>query len=552
MVALFGLLAWPNTAVAQCSLQESSTLLKPDDPGPSLFGRGVSLSRSAIAVGDPSVQGAGRTEGAVFVFELATNDSGARDWQHAATLSPPRGGPDKQIGLYQSMAKSTIVVGSPTDSSVGFGAGAAYLYVRSPMGWSYSETLTARTLEHGALFGSAVSMSSEWILVGAPLDATSGLPAGHVYVFQGDASRREPWLEWGHLAHPAPQTGSRFGGSVAISNRTAVVGAQDQDSTAPDAGAAYVYEAGPDGWLLSSVLLAPDGAFGDRFGTVAVHWDWIAVGAIGDDDQGLNSGSVYLFRRSGPGWTLHSKVLPEMGNPGGLFGAFLSLGRDRLVVGAPNAEEYGPSSGVVHEFSFDSGTDTWLHVGQLVPPGAGPLSSLGPVACEGDRVIVGSPKGLLPGAAHLFESRLGRNWNTYCEPSTSPPLDCYPTIQVAGAATASKSSELELRAVDVPGATLGVFFFTHGGAPDPLGVSSGLCLSAPLAGRSAILAAGGSTDTCDGVLELDWSEILAVHEGTDPLLTVPGTIIHGQFVYFPFGGARGAGFSNAVAFYVCP
>ncbi|MBN2822340.1 MAG: FG-GAP repeat protein, partial [Coriobacteriia bacterium] len=46
--------------------------------------------------------------------------------------------------------------------------------------------------------------------------------------------------------------------------------------------------------------LAPDGATNDYFGySVAISGDTAVIGAYGDDDNGSNSGSAYVFTRSG-------------------------------------------------------------------------------------------------------------------------------------------------------------------------------------------------------------------------------------------------------------
>ena len=46
-----------------------------------------------------------------------------------------------------------------------------------------------------------------------------------------------------------------------------------------------------------SKIIASDGNDDDRFGkAVSISSDWIAIGANRDDDNGINSGSVYIYR----------------------------------------------------------------------------------------------------------------------------------------------------------------------------------------------------------------------------------------------------------------
>ena len=57
-------------------------------------------------------------------------------------------------------------------------------------------------------------------------------------------------------------------------------------------------------------LLADDGALFDYFGkSVAVSGDTALVGAYKDDDNGPDSGSVYVFVQNGNIWTQQHKLL---------------------------------------------------------------------------------------------------------------------------------------------------------------------------------------------------------------------------------------------------
>ncbi len=95
-----------------------------------------------------------------------------------------------------------------------------------------------------------------------------------------------------------------FGVSVAISGTTAIVGALLDDDNGANSGSAYLFETAT-GWQTAK-LLPDDGATGDGFGySVAISGppgNKVAmVGAPGDNDNGFDSGSAYLFDTT-PGW----------------------------------------------------------------------------------------------------------------------------------------------------------------------------------------------------------------------------------------------------------
>jgi hypothetical protein len=73
----------------------------------------------------------------------------------------------------------------------------------------------------------------------------------------------------------------------------------------------------------------------DLFGrAVAVDGEWAAVGAIGDDTAAFNAGAVYMYRRTGDDWALHSRLVPEDSDGGTWLGNSLALAGDTLIAGS--------------------------------------------------------------------------------------------------------------------------------------------------------------------------------------------------------------------------
>lgn len=148
-----------------------------------------------------------------------------------------------------------------------------------------------------------------------------------------------------------------LGMAVALGDNIAAVGAPRRDGT----GAVYVYLRDGSGWHLQQKLTAPGGADGDRFGDqVALTGNTLAVGAPFDDNaQGVDAGSVHLFRRVDGIWRHHQVLVGNEVVPGDRFGSELALVGSHLVVGAPGA------AGTVYIFDVDA--DQWVQVQRLVP-----------------------------------------------------------------------------------------------------------------------------------------------------------------------------------------
>ena len=155
----------------------------------------------------------------------------------------------------------------------------------------------------------------------------------------------------------------QFGGTVAIDGDTVVVGALNWDGARQNAdndGGAFVFTKPSGGWTNTTetaVLTASDNANQDNFGVaVAVDGDTVVVGALLDDDNGNDSGSVYLFTKPSGGWVDASetmKLTAPDGAAGDNFGDSVAAGGGRVIVGAPGDDS---ETGAAYVFSIPTWT----------------------------------------------------------------------------------------------------------------------------------------------------------------------------------------------------
>ena len=114
----------------------------------------------------------------------------------------------------------------------------------------------------------------------------------------------------------------QFGEVVATNGREIIVGAySDDDTGAPDKGSAYVFKHSGISWAQTNKITASDGAAGDQFGgAVAISGTTVIVGAQANDQPGLvDIGSAYLFTCGAcPTITINPATLPQ-GAAGALY-----------------------------------------------------------------------------------------------------------------------------------------------------------------------------------------------------------------------------------------
>ena len=257
------------------------------------FGASVAIAGDTIVVGAPGEDSAATGSGGDQLNNATLNAGAAyvfvrtgTTWTQQAYLKASNPSEADTFGDQVAVDGDTIVVGAWREDSAATGiggdqlnnaaanAGAAYVFVRTGTAWSQQAYLKAANTQQtvsdtppspfgfGDLFGSAVAVSGDRIVVGAvaedgdsagisdPLDADVIAQSGAVYVFNRHGT------VWSHptmvkASNPSPQ--GNFGVAVGLSGELIMAsafcessGATDidgnqRDTSAPGSGAAYVF-----------------------------------------------------------------------------------------------------------------------------------------------------------------------------------------------------------------------------------------------------------------------------------------------------------------------
>ena len=283
----------------------------------------------------------------------------------------------------------------------------ALLSISQPAYAQISEfKLTASDNAAGDEFGRSASISGDYAVVGAFKDDDNGDFSGSAYVFKRTGTS---WAQEAKLLPADGATGDFFGESVSISGDYAVVGARNDDDNGINSGSAYVFKRIGTSWAQEAKLLPADGAERDNFGqSVSISGDYAVVGAFKDDDNGSSSGSAYVFKRIGTSWVQEAKLLPADGATGDFFGESVSISGDYAVVGAKGDDGTGSA------YVFKRSGTSWAQEAKLLASdgAAGDFFGL-PVSISGDYAVVGAHdddnNGDHSGSAYLFK-RTGTSW----------------------------------------------------------------------------------------------------------------------------------------------
>jgi uncharacterized repeat protein (TIGR01451 family) len=395
---------------------EQQRLQAPDGSSFDYLGVSVAVSGDTLLAGAPFDDiGTAADAGSAYLFVRA-----GTVWSLQQKLSAQDTGSGDLFGSAVAVYGETAVVGSPNDATAtaGPGGGSAYVFVRSGTTWSEQQKLVPSDGAPADRFGTAVAVWGDTLVVGAVHgDSPGGSGTGAAYVFVRSGTT---WTEQQKLVASDGATGDRFGESVALSGETVVIGA-DYDDTAggADTGSAYVFVRSGTTWTQQQKLTAADGASGDSFGYgVAVSGETALIGAFRDDTPGgMDAGSAYVFVRSGTAWSQQQKIVAPDGMTFDYFGASVSLSWDTAAVGAPFDD--GPGLNLTDmgsAYVFVRTATTWSLQQKLQPSDGANSDFFGSsVALAGDLVVVGAPfadtiGGTDAGAAYAFR-RSGTVWN---------------------------------------------------------------------------------------------------------------------------------------------
>jgi hypothetical protein len=255
---------------------------------------------------------------------------------------------ERQLGPYVSVSKNVIVVGVHFDATQGTNTGAAYVYRFDGQRWLEEQKLVSLNPMSEGWFGLEVSVSGDVAVVGAFAETVDLFQrprtrSGTAYVFRYDGVRwnREqilvPYLD-GH-------DNDIFGASVSISGDVILVGANLTDDQGVDSGAVYVfhYNKAFGLWFQAQRLKASDAIPASEFGrAVSVSGGLAVIAAYRDNTLGFRSGKVYVFRYAGKQWVEEAKITASDELPGDRFGRSVSISGDLAIICAYRKDDACP------------------------------------------------------------------------------------------------------------------------------------------------------------------------------------------------------------------
>jgi hypothetical protein len=394
-------------------------------------------------------------------YVKASNTNVHQWFGFAVTLS--HDGNTLAAGAVYESSKSPGVNGPQNDTSL-MNAGAVYVFTRAGTTWSQQAYVKASTPSASALFGNSLALSGDGNTLGvaAPgessnamgingVETDTSMPnAGAVYVFtrSGTSWSQQAYVKASNTAANAQFGGASgfFGPTLALSGdgSTMAVGALGEssgattingsqtDTSAPSAGAVYVFSRAGTTWSQQAYVKAWNARANASFGHPALSADGnlLAVGSNGEssaamtingdttDSSSPSAGAVYTFTRTGTTWTKDAYIKASNTRAGSAFGVTTAVSSDgnTLAVGAHwetsaasglNGDQTNTTSNNAGAaFVFKRAAGAWSQLAYVK------ASNTTPGILFGDGIAIsGDATALAVGAWHESSDALGINGN---------------------------------------------------------------------------------------------------------------------------------------------
>ena len=386
------------TLSATAQMEIGSTIIGQALGDLSGFSVALSSDGTVLAVGAPNNDGFASNAGNVRIYKKISNT-----WvQQGSEIDGFVASDNLGNSLALSSDGNTIAIGAPLDR----GKVRVFKFL-SGIWTQQGAALVGQT--SGDLSGSSVALSSDGTIVaiGAPFNGVSTPYSGHVKVYKFALGS---WNSYGGNLY-GQSSGDQFGTSVSLSADGSIlaVGAPYNSNSGFNSGSVKIFKNVFGSWSVQTTING-EGINHSSGTSISLSTDGgtIAIGSPGDASNGLNSGSVRIFKNTSSIWFKQgSNINGE--SAGDLSGSVVSLSGDGLsvAIGAPNNAGNGSNSGQVRYYKNILGT--WVQKGIDID-GAVNEDKLGwsvALSSDGNTVACGSPfsdlNGMDSGSTRVYD-----------------------------------------------------------------------------------------------------------------------------------------------------
>ncbi|MFA7287510.1 MAG: T9SS type A sorting domain-containing protein [Melioribacteraceae bacterium] len=331
-------------------------------PANSLFGYAVSVYGEFSAVSAPYETYDNITSsGAIYIYKLKESK-----WKFFQKITPSDPSPMKLFGVALKMVGNTLLVGAPNDN---IKSGSAYVFKYNGELWIEEKKITPKNPIMFQCFGTALDLIPGFAIISSVSSENNNAASGTVYIYRITSKE---WIEEAKIISSVNDDNDLFGESLAIvSPDQFIVGSPRSSAFIENGGALFCFRNTSSGWkslqTLNSAYPRKEGLFGC---SMSYSKNKLIVGAMQEIVDSSNSGAAYIYNINEQGeWQFEKRLTPENQKKQDYFGMAVSLEEDIAIVGSPKWDKgklkTNNDMGCANVFSnSDSG---WVSIGRIVP-----------------------------------------------------------------------------------------------------------------------------------------------------------------------------------------
>ena len=387
------------------------------------FGYNVSICDTAALISAARVDDIDQEAGAVYFYNIPVDE-----WESTETTNET----SKKYPYHNILANNSeyystsmdyhgdyAIIGAP---GYKFNTGRAYILKNN---FGHLDTVAVLTASNGSIshyFGYSVAISDSIAVIGAYRAPGASSYDGAVYVYEKKGGEWQSATEDTIVFASANQNQDYFGHDVDFDNNTLVVSAIRDDDNGNNSGSVYIFEYVSGVWDEKAQLNPSDGMENDYFGfSVGIHNDVVIAGAYNN-----NGGSAYIFEKPAGGWVNGDETAKLTGSniqENDDFGKSVSIYDSIAVVGAPNYDRNGSNTGMAYLFTKPAGG--WIDATEtdtLYSSDPDPGERLGSSVHINQNIIVAgatfreNSSSMVTGAAYVYSKPL-TGWESMTEDS---------------------------------------------------------------------------------------------------------------------------------------
>lgn len=351
-----------------------------------MFGWHVSQNKDYIFIASPFENAERENTGAIYIYKK--DPVGYHFQQHLTLLADAV---NEKFGSVIAHSDQYLLTTTQYSVETDKGIGNIHLFMLNDGTWTLTQSFEIDVDNSNVPPPSSMAVSGNTIVLGVPAKSQQ-YPNGFISVYSINPTTNTA-TESQRISPEGLNTYDKVGYQVAVENDILAFSSLSANGINKNSGVVWLYQLVDDNWQLLTKLNQAEANTHEKFGSsISIHYPYIAIGAMRQTDNSNQKkcGAVYVYRMVGMKPSLDAILGPDIAaNHYDYFGSSISLADDVLAVGANSDDNAGINTGAVYIFKRED--NEWKQVDKLIGSGVNDNALFGSsISVYGNDVVCSS------------------------------------------------------------------------------------------------------------------------------------------------------------------